>query len=679
MRASPRPEMSDTPAGATLLSLTRFRWPVSRSVSEWSQSLEARFLKNPRRRRAAKAFLDFSCGVLSVGLAVALDPGVSQFGLTETLRLGAAVGSLLVVADVVGGQHRAMWRYTSLREAIEILASSMVVAAGLAVARVMDLVSFPVVTLTLMALLILFTRIGVRALRRWQIATLKASAGELQLGAHVAAPHRVLIAGAGEHGLSIARHLKRTAPRVELVGFLDDDPAKRDASSNGTPVLGPTCDALAIAQRYDVSEVIVAMPSAEPLLLRALACQLEHAGIRVQAVRGAERFVTGQEVHRPGSATLDELLDQPLDSVAAAVVLARERRSRSRENGLRRVLVTGGAGYIGAHLVRLLLERGYHVRVLDRFDYGRAGIEGLHHSRLEIMEGDICNSRDISRAMRDVHGVVALAAIVGDPACNLDAEETINLNYTATKILAETCSFYGVRRLVFASSCSVYGANSHGWLTERSRLNPVSLYARTRVLSENILFDRCGDVEPVILRLATAYGLSPRMRFDLVVNTLTVRAVVDKRVTIFGGKQWRPHVHCRDAARAFLMALEAPAGDVAGQIFNVGGNALNHTIHKVGELVSRTVGAVEITTQNEVADPRDYRVSFEKIRRALAFEPVLSVEDGIREIAAAVRADPALQRYQDPIYHNVQALQQAFSAPRHQHADFPPARALARA
>src|SRR2546427_6812223 len=180
MRASPRPEMSDTPAGATLLSLTRFRWPVSRSVSEWSQSLEARFLKDPRLRRAAKAFLDFSCGVLSVGLAVALDPGVSQFGLTETLRLGAAVGSLLVAADVVGGQHRAMWRYTSLREAIEILASSMVVAAGLAVARVMDLVSFPVVTLTLMALLILFTRIGVRALRRWQIATLKASAGELR-------------------------------------------------------------------------------------------------------------------------------------------------------------------------------------------------------------------------------------------------------------------------------------------------------------------------------------------------------------------------------------------------------------------------------------------------------------------------------------------------------------------
>src|SRR5206468_4543200 len=143
-------------------------------------------------------------------------------------------------------------------------------------------------------------------------------------------------------------------------------------------------------------------------------------------------------------------------------------------------------------------------------------------------------------------------------------------------------NFYGVRRLVFASSCSVYGASSHGMLTERSRLNPVSLYARTRVLSENILFDRRGDVEPVVVRLATVFGLSPRMRFDLVVNTLTVRAVVDERISIFGGSQWRPNVHCRDAARAFILALEARAGAVAGEIFNVGGDALNHRISDLG-------------------------------------------------------------------------------------------------
>jgi len=275
------------------------------------------------------------------------------------------------------------------------------------------------------------------------------------------------------------------------------------------------------------------------------------------------------------------------------------------------------------------------------------------------VHGDICSSRDLGQAVRGVEAVAALAAIVGDPACNLDPEETINLNYTATKMLIDACNFHGVRRLVFASSCSVYGANGNALLTERSRLNPVSLYARTRVLSENIILDRRGEVEPVALRLATVFGLSPRMRFDLVVNTLTAQAVIDKRISIFGGNQWRPNVHCRDAARAFAMALQAPAAAVAGEIFNVGGDRLNHRIHDIGTMVAEVVGDVEVRSTADAADPRDYRVSFEKIRRSLGFEPEFSVAAGIREVAEAVRGEPALQRYRDPVYHNVQALRQS--------------------
>jgi nucleoside-diphosphate-sugar epimerase len=327
----------------------------------------------------------------------------------------------------------------------------------------------------------------------------------------------------------------------------------------------------------------------------------------------------------------------------------------------------------------MLLERGYRVRILDRFDYGRAGIAGLSHPNLEVLQGDICNSRDVSRAVKSVDGVIALAAIVGDPACNLDPEETINLNYASTKILAETCNFYGVQRLVFASSCSVYGASSDAMLSEQSRLNPVSLYARTRVLSENILFDRHGDVEPVVVRLATVFGLSPRIRFDLVVNTLTVRAVVEGRISIFGGNQWRPNVHCRDAARAFILALEAPSGDVAGQVFNLGGDTLNHRITEIGEMVARIVGDVEVEIKDDSLDPRDYRVGFSKIRRVLGFEPEHTVADGIREIAAAVRADPALRHWQDPAFHNVHALKQTFVKPRRRRDDILPARTLAQA
>src|SRR5207302_7813864 len=314
--------------------------------------------------------------------------------------------------------------------------------------------------------------------------------------------------------------------------------------------------------------------------------------------------------------------------------------------------------------------RGDGGRGRDRFDYGRAGMEGRRHRRLEVGAGDVCWSRDVGRALRDVHGVIALAAIVGDPACNLDPEETINLNYTATKILIEACNFHRVRRLVFASSCSVYGASGGGALTEQSRLNPVSLYARTRVLSESILFDRAGDVEPVVLRLSTVFGLSPRMRFDLVVNTLTVRAVADGTISIIGGNQWRPNVHCRDAARAFIAALEASGERVAGEIFNVGGDALNHTIADLGDMVAEIVGDVEVKRQPDGTDLRDYRVSFAKIRRVLGFEPEWTVAAGIREVAAAVRAEPALRNYQNSAYHNVQALMQTLTTPRRRRGDW---------
>jgi len=525
-------------------------------------------------------------------------------------------------------------------------------------------------TILLIALLMLFSCVSVRALRRWSVAEAQRHPRASGAGAPIASLRRILIAGAGQHGLSIGRELiERAASAVTVVGFLDDDPAKVGAVLHGVPVLGPLQDALALAERHQVSEVIVAMPSATADLLRTFGRRLEDAGIRVRSVRGIERFVLGRDFHRPGSATLHELLQD-------GILPGRLPRAA---DGQRRVLVTGGAGFIGSHLTRMLLERGYHVRILDRFDYGRAGVEGLGHPHLEVIAGDVCSSRDVSRALRDVHAVVALAAIVGDPACNLDPEETITLNYTATKVLIEACNFYGVRRLVFASSCSVYGASNHSLLTEQSRLNAVSLYAKTRVLSENIIFDRSGDVEPVVLRLATVFGLSPRMRFDLVVNTLTARAVVDRKIAIFGGRQWRPNVHCRDAARAFIAALEAPTAAVAGEVFNVGGDAQNHRIAELGSIVAQVVGDVAVTHQAEAADARDYRVSFEKIRRVLAFEPEYTVAAGVHEVAAAVRRDAVLRNHQDPVYHNVHALKQTFAAPQRRREDRAPQARLAHA
>jgi nucleoside-diphosphate-sugar epimerase len=631
-------------------------WPV-RALAAVGRAVDP-LLSSSTTRRLVKAGVDFSCAVGAVVAAVAVGEGIKSFGPGSTAMLAALVGFLVVAADTLGGSYRTIWRYTSLTEAIAIGFSSVIVLGALLAGQSLGFLDLSVATSLLIALLLLFLCMGVRTLRRWSVADAQRRGRQSHSGFFPS--RRVFIAGAGQHGLSIGRELMESAAAgVELVGFLDDDPAKLGAALHGVPVLGPLKHALALAERHQVSEVIVAMHSADPHEVRAFGRELEDAGVRVRTVRGIERFVLGGDLHRPGSTTLRELLD------SARV----PPKYQGAADGTRRVLVTGGAGFIGSHLTRMLLERGYHVRVLDRFDYGRAGIAELHDPRLEILQGDICSSRDVSRALRDVHGVLALAAIVGDPACNLDPEETINLNYSATKVLIEACNFYGVRRLVFASSCSVYGASDHAVLTERSRLNPVSLYARTRVLSENLLFDRAGDVEPVVLRLATAFGLSPRMRFDLVVNTLTVRALVDNQIPIQGGNQWRPNVHCRDAARAFIAALEAPAERVAGEIFNVGGDALNHRVAELGQMVASVVHGAEVVRQPDVADPRDYRVGFDKIRRVLAFEPEFTVAAGIHEVAAAVRSQAALRDYQNPVFHNVHALRQTFATPRRRRGD----------
>lgn len=632
----------DAPPGSSTLSGDRAPRLTSRMDS---------LASNSAVRGVGKVALDFVCGAGAVLVGVGLGQSSAPLGGSVWL-LAIGVGALIVVTSLVSGSHRMIWRYTGFQELATLGLFGGTVFASLLIVKQFALPSMSLASVLLSTLLSLFASAGARIARRWQLT--QAEHRERQRAeTPLADTRRVLIVGAGFTGTQLARDIvHRAAPDVELVGFLDDDVAKRGATIHGAPVLGPLSAAIEVVERMQVTEVIVALPSAARTMVRAFVRQLEDVGVRVRALPGVDRIIHGGDVRRPGSATLREIIDQSVDR---PVVL-------NADGAIRRVLVTGGAGFIGSHLTRLLLDRGYHVRVLDRFDYGRNGLANLRHPRLEIVQGDICNTRDLYQAMRDVDGVIALAAIVGDPACNLDPEETVNLNYTATKLLVDACNFHGVRRLVFASSCSVYGASNQDLLTERSRLNPVSLYARTRVLSENIIFDRYDDVEPVVLRLSTVFGLSPRMRFDLVVNTLTVRAVVDGRISIFGGDQWRPNVHCRDAARAFMLALEAPARVVAGEIFNVGGESLNHKIGEIGLMVARTVGGVDVAIQDEINDPRDYRVSFEKIRRALGFVPEMSVEDGIREVAEAVRRDAALQHYQSPVYSNVQALRQRFES-----------------
>jgi nucleoside-diphosphate-sugar epimerase len=326
------------------------------------------------------------------------------------------------------------------------------------------------------------------------------------------------------------------------------------------------------------------------------------------------------------------------------------------------ILVVGGAGYIGSILVRKLLKRGHRVRILDSLVYGDSAIkEVLEHPRLEFLKGDCRNIQDVVSAMAGVRAVVHLAAIVGDPACDADHKTAREVNYAATRMMIEIAKGEHVEKFVFASSCSVYGASDEV-MTEESEATPISLYADTKVDSERELLAAAdSDFHPTILRFATIFGLSPRPRFDLVVNLLTAKALQEGLVTIYNGQQWRPFLHVADAAEAILRVLEAPVEVVGGQIYNVGDSRLNYTLTGVADRILDVFPGTRVEHIDN-SDRRSYRVSFEKIHNQLGFECSKTVEEGIAELKEALE-DGRISDYQTPLYSNVKYLK-AHGSPR---------------
>jgi nucleoside-diphosphate-sugar epimerase len=334
----------------------------------------------------------------------------------------------------------------------------------------------------------------------------------------------------------------------------------------------------------------------------------------------------------------------------------------SADHTIRNVLVIGGAGYIGSALLPKLLDKGYHVRVLDLLLFGTEPIASvIDNPRLEIVQADFRQVDKVVEAMRNIDAVIHLGAIVGDPACALDEELTIEVNLMATRMIAEVAKGCGVNRFIFASTCSVYGA-SEEMLDERSALNPVSLYARSKIASEKVLMKMAYDrFAPVILRFGTVYGLSGRTRFDLVINLLAAKAILEGQITVFGGDQWRPFVHVDDVALAVFKVLEVPQALVYNQVFNVGSDDQNYTIQQVGEIIQRMVPTAELVSMGTDSDRRNYRVDFGKIRNVLGFAPQYIVEQGVRQVIEAIKAGQ-VKNYQDAKYSNVKYLRQASAA-----------------
>lgn len=325
------------------------------------------------------------------------------------------------------------------------------------------------------------------------------------------------------------------------------------------------------------------------------------------------------------------------------------------------VLVIGGAGYIGSALIPKLLNEGYRVRVIDLFLYGIDPIaEFMEHPRLETIRADFRQTDALVKALRGVDTVVHLGGIVGDPACAVDEELTIDVNLAATRLIAEAAKGYGVKRFVFASTCSVYGASDQ-MLDEESELNPLSLYARSKIASEKVLHKLVDeDFALTIVRFGTIYGLSGRTRFDLVVNLLAAKAMFDGEITVFGGDQWRPFVHVDDAARAVNMLLRLPNGGKA-ETFNVGGNKENYTIENVGEIVARHVPNAKLLCSEGDQDKRNYRVNFSKIERMIGFRPRWTVDDGVHQVIDEIRAGRVTD-YRDAQYSNAAFMGEACRA-----------------
>lgn len=330
----------------------------------------------------------------------------------------------------------------------------------------------------------------------------------------------------------------------------------------------------------------------------------------------------------------------------------RPRGTGLAPNERNRVLVVGGAGYIGVLVLERLLAKGLKVRLLDCLMFGdKATSHLVGHPGLEVVVGDCRNIQDVVRAMADVRDVVHLAAVVGDPACNEDDKNALEINYAATRMMIEIAKGHGVERFVFASSCSVYGESEH-LVDESSVTAPVSLYAATKVNSEKVLLEAMdGSFRPVILRFATVFGLAPRPRFDLVVNLLAARALQEGVITVMNGSQWRPFIHARDIAEAVWLVLSAPIDAVRGEIFNVGDDRLNYTLDQIAHVIAREVPSTRVVREDN-GDRRNYRVSFAKIRERLGFTASKSIEDGVREVRDAF-AHGVINDYRSPQYSNI--------------------------
>jgi nucleoside-diphosphate-sugar epimerase len=322
-----------------------------------------------------------------------------------------------------------------------------------------------------------------------------------------------------------------------------------------------------------------------------------------------------------------------------------------------RVLVTGGAGYVGSSLVPKLLKAGWKVNVLDLYLYGEDLFKDLRGPNLTEVKGDLRDAAAVTRAVKDCDAVIHLACISNDPSFELDPDLGKSINFDCFRPLVRAAKDAGVKRFIYASSSSVYGVKKEPNVTEELALEPLTDYSKFKAMCEEVLEqEREPGFVTLTLRPATVCGYAPRLRLDLTVNILTNHAVNNGKITVFGGNQLRPNIHVEDMSDLYVDALELPAKLIDGKVYNAGYE--NHSVMDLARTVQTVVDPgidIVVTPTN---DNRSYQVSSEKIRRELGFVPKRTIGDAVKGLKAAFNAGKIPNSMNDPMYYNIKRMQE---------------------
>lgn len=322
-----------------------------------------------------------------------------------------------------------------------------------------------------------------------------------------------------------------------------------------------------------------------------------------------------------------------------------------------RVLVTGGAGYVGSALVPKLLKAGWQVNVLDLYLYGEDLFKDMRGPNLTEIRGDLRDAAAVQRAVKDCTAVIHLACISNDPSFELDPDLGRSINFDCFRPLVRAAKDAGVKRFIYASSSSVYGVKKEPNVTEELALEPLTDYSKFKAMCEDVLAqEREPGFVTLTLRPATVCGYAPRLRLDLTVNILTNHAVNNGKITVFGGGQLRPNIHVEDMSDLYVDSLELPETLIDGKIYNAGYE--NHSVMDLAKTVQTVVDPKIDIVVTPTNDNRSYQVSSEKIRRELGFVPKRTIGDAVKGLKAAFNAGKIPNSMNDPMYYNIKRMQE---------------------